>query len=143
MKVRGRDSDPGRKIAAVAAHTRRTHKSHPPAPAAEVRLRQSARAGTCHPAGVDLIDEEENVGPHPRDRSQRRQKHFEPDAPEQTLVLGWRESWRTEAAATKRPAQAANHKPDGEEKKRRARFAAGIARSEFGRHYWDARREKT
>jgi hypothetical protein len=32
-------------------------------------------------------------------------------------------------------------RPDDEEKKRRARFAADIARSEFGHHYWDARRE--
>ena len=83
------------------------------------------------------------MGPHPRDRSQRRQKHSsQPDATEQKLALGWRETWRAEAAGTDRPAQAPNQRPDGEEKKRRARFAAGIARSEFGRHYWDARREK-
>ena len=81
------------------------------------------------------------MGPHPRDRSQRRQKHLS-DATEQRLALGWRESWWAETARTERPALAANQKPDGEEKKRRARFAAGIARSEFGRHYWDARREK-
>lgn len=81
------------------------------------------------------------MGPHPRDRSQRRQKHFEPDATEQKQALGWRETWRAEAAETERLAQAASHRPDGEEKKRRARYAAGIARSEFGRHYWDARRE--
>jgi hypothetical protein len=81
------------------------------------------------------------VGPHPRDRSQRRQKQScEPDATEQRLALGWRESWRTEAAETERAARAAS-KPDGEEKKRRARYAAAIARSEFGRNYWDARRE--
>ncbi len=79
------------------------------------------------------------MGPHPN-RPQRRQKHSsEPDA-EQRLALGWRETWRTEAAETKSAARAAN-KPDGEEKKRRARYAAAIARSEFGRHYWDARRE--
>lgn|GEM_PF-6102728 len=82
------------------------------------------------------------MGPHPRDRSQRRNKHSaEPDATEQRLALGWRETWRTEAAATERLARAAGQRPDGEEKKRRARYAAGIARSEFGRHYWDARRE--
>jgi hypothetical protein len=81
------------------------------------------------------------VGPHPRDRSQRRQTHSsKSDATEQRLALGWRETWRTEAAETESAARAAN-KPDGEEKKRRARYAAGIARSEFGRHYWDARRE--
>ena len=83
------------------------------------------------------------MGPHPRDRSQRRKKHWpQADATEQRLALGWREIWRAEVAATERPTPAANHRPDGEEKKRRARFAAGIARSEFGRHYWDARREK-
>ncbi len=82
------------------------------------------------------------MGPHPRDRSQRRQKHwFEPDATEQRLALGWRETWRAETAETERLAREADHRPDGEEKKRRARYAAGIARSEFGRHYWDARRE--
>jgi len=83
------------------------------------------------------------MGPHPRDRSQRRPQHHraEPDATEQRLALGWRETWRTEAAATERLARAADQRPDGEEKKRRARYAAAIARSEFGRHYWDARRE--
>jgi len=81
------------------------------------------------------------MGPHPRDRSQRRNKHSpEPDAAEQRLALGWRETWRTEVAE-KESAEHATSKPDGEEKKRRARYAAAIARSEFGRHYWDARRE--
>jgi hypothetical protein len=79
------------------------------------------------------------VGPHPRDRSPRRNRHSsEADATEQRQALGWRETWRTEAAETER---AAEQRPDGEEKKRRARYAAAIARSEFGRHYWDARRE--
>ena len=79
------------------------------------------------------------MGPHPN-RSPRRNKHSsEPDA-EQRLALGWRETRRTEAAA-ERLARAADQRPDGEEKKRRARYAAAIARSEFGRHYWDARRE--
>ena len=83
------------------------------------------------------------MGPHPRDRSQRRQKHrSEPDATAHRQALGWRETWRAETAEPEKLAQAASHRPDGEEKKRRARFAAGIARSEFGRHYWDARREK-
>ena len=82
------------------------------------------------------------MGPHPRDRSQRRQKHSsEPDATTHRQALGWREIWRTEAAATERLARAAEQRPDSEEKKRRARYAAGIARAEFGRHYWDARRE--
>jgi hypothetical protein len=80
------------------------------------------------------------MGPHPN-RPPRRQKHSsEPDAIEQKLALGWRETWRAETAETERATRAAN-KPDGEEKKRRARYAAAIARSEFGRHYWDARRE--
>jgi hypothetical protein len=82
------------------------------------------------------------MGPHPHDRSQRRQKQLsELDATEQKLALGWRETWRAEATEPERLARAADHRADGEEKKRRARYAAGIARSEFGRHYWDARRE--
>jgi len=98
-----------------------------------------ARAPAIRQASVSST-KEKNVGPHPRDRSLRRQKHSETDATEQRLALGWRETWRAETAEPERAAQAAN-KPDGEEKKRRARYAAGIARSEFGRHYWDARRE--
>jgi len=83
------------------------------------------------------------MGPHPRDQSQRRQKHSsEPDATEQRLARGWRETWRAETTEPERPTRASDHRPDGEEKKRRARFAAGIARSEFGRHYWDGRRER-
>jgi hypothetical protein len=80
------------------------------------------------------------VGPHPSWPERRQKQSSEPDA-EPRLALGWRETWRTEAAATERLARAADQRPDGEEKKRRARYAAGIARSEFGRHYWDARRE--
>jgi len=98
-----------------------------------------ARAPAIRQASISST-REKTVGPHPN-RSQRRQKHSsEPDATEQRLALGWRETWRTEAAP-ERLARAAEQRPDGEEKKRRARYAAGIARSEFGRHYWDARRE--
>jgi len=103
-----------------------------------VRLRP-ARTPAIRQASIST--QEESLGPHP-DRPQRRPQHrrAEPDVTEQRLALGWRETWRTEAAKTERHARAAS-KSDGEEKKRRARFAAGIARSEFGRHYWDARRE--
>ena len=81
------------------------------------------------------------MGPHP-DRPQRRpKKHSEPNATEQRLALDWREAWRSKKAGTEKAGANAANRPDGEEKKRRARFAAGIARSEFGRHYWDARRE--
>jgi hypothetical protein len=36
----------------------------------------------------------------------------------------------------------ANARPDADKNKQRANFAAGIARSEFGRFYWDARKER-
>jgi hypothetical protein len=81
------------------------------------------------------------VGPHPRDRQRRPPKHATRQAEDDRQALAWRESWRAEAAETKRGANALNGPADPEQAKRRARFAAGIARSEFGRFYWDARRE--
>jgi hypothetical protein len=59
------------------------------------------------------------------------------------LGLKWLEEWRaqrkdnaTEPIATKGPMK-------DDEKKRRARFAAAIARAEFGRNYWDERRNRS
>lgn len=75
------------------------------------------------------------MGPRPNRPRQRPPKYSPESIAEHTLALGWRETWRAETGEN-----APNKKPDGEEKKRWARFAAGIARAEFGRHYWDARK---
>jgi len=61
------------------------------------------------------------------------------------LALEWRDAWRAEkqAAAKPAPLTAPAPAPTGPagEKERRARFAASIARVEFGRAYWDIRKE--
>lgn len=58
------------------------------------------------------------------------------------LSLKWREEWRAEKIAAPVPTRA---RPAGGsiarsgEAKRRAKFARAIARTEFGRAYWDER----
>jgi hypothetical protein len=61
------------------------------------------------------------------------------------LALEWRRSWRAEVGvrrgngeAPAKPAKRLPLKPDAS----RAAFAAGIARAEFGRFYWDAKRQR-
>jgi hypothetical protein len=62
------------------------------------------------------------------------------------LALKWREEWRTgKAAAPSQPAgikAIAAPKPAEDQRKRRAKFAEAIARLEFGRSYWDERRQR-
>ena len=58
------------------------------------------------------------------------------------FALIWREEWRAERKKnTTEPVIV--ERPIGDEKKHRARFAAAIARAEFGRNYWDERRART
>jgi hypothetical protein len=65
------------------------------------------------------------------------------------LALEWRQQWRDEVGAR----DAVNGRPAGDGAKRptrqhagkaddRAAFAAGIARAEFGRFYWDANKNR-
>ena len=60
-------------------------------------------------------------------------------------ALVWREAWRAEKARAagepvRREVAKAAREPD--DKARRARFAEGVARAEFGRAYWDERKAR-
>jgi len=59
-------------------------------------------------------------------------------------ALVWREAWRAERRGAASPTALAAPTPADRpsEEARRARFAAGMARLEFGRAYWDARKER-
>jgi hypothetical protein len=62
------------------------------------------------------------------------------------LALQWREEWRAECSgAPQRPPVSPDPEPPPErrrdELKHRAQFAEGIARLEFGRAYWDEKRQ--
>jgi len=61
-------------------------------------------------------------------------------------AVAWRQEWRTEIAGRNsengRPTNQAPKRPAREPQKNRAAFAAGIARAEFGRFYWDAKKHR-
>jgi hypothetical protein len=65
-------------------------------------------------------------------------------------ALEWRREWRTEMAgranadadASHQTIEAPQRKPRPSDNRDAAKFAAGIARAEFGRFYWDARKER-
>lgn len=80
-------------------------------------------------------------------RGRRAQAALTPEeAADQFLkALEWREIWRAEKAASVEPVRREPARPAdgaGEEARRRARFAEGLARLEFGRAYWDARKTR-
>ena len=58
------------------------------------------------------------------------------------LGVTWREEWRTEQTkiAKVKLAEKELRLKESDEEDRRARFAEGIARVEFGRAYWDKRK---
>jgi len=58
------------------------------------------------------------------------------------LGVTWREEWRTEQAKIAKTKLAGKEPQlkERDEEDRRARFAEGIARAEFGRAYWDKRK---
>jgi len=58
------------------------------------------------------------------------------------LALEWREAWRAEKEKAAADAVGTEKPGSQEEEKRRARFAAAIARAELGRAYWDERRHR-
>jgi hypothetical protein len=65
-------------------------------------------------------------------------------------ALEWRQEWRTEMAgrgngdanAPGRLVEASRRKPRAGDNRDATKFAAGMARAEFGRFYWDARKEQ-
>ena len=63
------------------------------------------------------------------------------------LALAWRESWRAESVQSRNTDPIRTDKLNGMDKRTpnpkeaRRRFAEGIARAEFGRAYWDERRQ--
>jgi hypothetical protein len=80
-------------------------------------------------------------------RGRRAQAALTPEeAAEQFLkALEWREIWRAAKAAPAEPVRREAGTPAddaGEEARRRARFAEGLARLEFGRAYWDERKAR-
>ena len=64
------------------------------------------------------------------------------------LILKWRDDWRAQKGAAQlspRRQVASDELPatqNEDDGKRRAKFAQGIARLEFGRSYWDERRHR-
>jgi hypothetical protein len=61
-------------------------------------------------------------------------------------ALEWRQEWRAEIAGHNpgngRTAGSISKPPTRKERSRQAAFAEGIARAEFGRFYWDAKRHR-
>jgi hypothetical protein len=61
-------------------------------------------------------------------------------------AVEWRQEWRAEVAGRHsgngHTPEAAPARPKREPQSARAAFAAGIARAEFGRFYWDAKKHR-
>jgi len=75
-------------------------------------------------------------------RARRIRSPEEIDA-EIRIALIWREIWRAEKMAPPQPraAEAQQAAPRPDEAERKKAFAKGIARLEFGRAYWDEKRQ--
>jgi hypothetical protein len=114
-----------------------------------VRLRTRSPMDGRQPAAGLYAEREKNVHIHGHRRSGRRFRESERLTPEQRAAtfkqaLIWRQRWRDETGAGKTapdPAETetieARKRTNGSD---RAKFAAGIARAEFGRFYWDERK---
>jgi len=99
------------------------------------------------PAAVGSAQRENHVHSHGHRRSGRRPRNEDWLTPVQRAAifdeaLRWRQEWRDEMGVR----DAANGPAEPQRIKQqtngldRARFAAGIARAEFGRFYWDERK---
>jgi hypothetical protein len=79
-------------------------------------------------------------------RSPDRQPTHIQTANQFRLALEWRDCWRAEKLkdqnGTAGHVRKEKDKPGEPDKEDRKRFAEGIARAEFGRAYWDERRQR-
>jgi hypothetical protein len=105
--------------------------------------------GGRQPAAVGSSQRENHVHIHGHRGSGRRSRERERLTPEQRAAvieqaLIWRQRWRDEMGARKTANGAAKpqkiKQPQQTNGPDRAKFAAGVARAEFGRFYWDERK---
>lgn len=79
-------------------------------------------------------------------RSKRNSHHKvlvdrQPTLAQFRLALEWRDIWRSEKLQS-RPELVERVRPAKDKRVSRIEFARGIARAEFGRAYWDERRQR-
>jgi hypothetical protein len=58
------------------------------------------------------------------------------------LALEWRDCWRAEKLRRQNGTVGPVRKDKDKDRDKRKRFAEGMARAEFGRAYWDERRQR-